>query len=331
MSTKKLVKNLLSVLVISLLTTLLSLNTLSSSSYAQETSLSLGFSPTSVSLKLQPGESYSGQVAFWNLAPRTTTFDVNIAGFEQIEDYPGTSRILTDQEETNSPYSASKWFFVEQKTVEIRPNSQVSIPFTVTVPDDAASGEHHAMIFLLSRDDERGNAPGSQALTDLGSGPAILIHVGDELIETATLNSFTSDKEFYEKTPTLFLTNYENKGNTHITPAGDIVLYNFLGQEIDRISFNESRRSILRDQVGMYEDTWNTGNLFLTNGKISIGPIEAKLITTYRSVNPGFAPLSATTSFWILPWKHILAILVILFLLYNRTLGKKLAEKSKKR
>src|SRR5690606_12236375 len=87
--------------------------------YAQDSSLSLGYSPTSVAVKLNTGDSYAGLVAFWNLAPRSTTYEVHISGFEQIEESPGTARLRTAQEDANAPYSASSWFHIEQKTVTI--------------------------------------------------------------------------------------------------------------------------------------------------------------------------------------------------------------------
>jgi hypothetical protein len=297
---------------------------LRTNSLAQETTLSLGYAPTALYLDLDPGEQYEGEATFWNLATRTIDFELQVKGFRQVENFPGTSRILTDQEEANDPYSASKWFFVQESSVTISPNSSRKIRYTVTVPEDAANGEHHASIFLLSTQDPTGSAPGSQALTDLGSGPAILINVGDEIEENAQLLSFKTDKGFYERPPVLFFTEYKNAGNTHITPAGDIVLENFLGQEIERIQFNENSQSVLRGNLATYEDVWENDSLFFNDGKLAIGPIKARLITTYRSVNPGFAPLSASLSFWVLPWKHILVGMIILGVLYRQTVGKRM-------
>jgi hypothetical protein len=312
--------------ILILFLSLASFLTASTNSLAQETSLSLGYAPTALYIDLDQGQQYEGEATFWNLASRTISFEIQVKGFAQIEEFPGTSRILTDQEEANDPYSASKWFFVQEKTVTISPNSSQKIKYTVSVPEDAANGEHHATIFLLSSEQARGTAPGSQALTDLGSGPAILINVGDEINENAQLLKFESDKKFYEQPPVTFLTQYKNAGNTHITPAGDIVLENFLGQEIERITFNENKQSVLRGNLATYENVWENSAIFFKNGKIAIGPIKARLITTYRSVNPGFAPLSATISFWVLPWKYILAAIVILALVYRQTLGKRVSR-----
>src|SRR5690606_7210647 len=111
----------------------------------------------------------------------------------------------------------------------------------------------------------------------------------------------------------------------------DIVLENFLGQEIERITFNENRQSVLRGNLATYEDIWQNSSLFFKNGKVAIGPIKARLITTYRSVNPGFAPLGASLSFWVLPWKHLLAGIILLAIIYRQTIGKRLQKSNRKK
>ncbi|MBI2356612.1 hypothetical protein HYV12_00940 [Candidatus Dojkabacteria bacterium] len=287
-----------------------------------EASLSLGFAPTSIYLDLKPGETFKDELTFWNLAPSTITYEVRIRGFKQIEDIPGTSRIQTDFEEKNDPYSASSWITVEKESVQLHPNEYFTLPYTIKVPKDVAVGEFNAIIFLQSKSGINPLSRSSAALADLGSGPAILINTGDDIKELASLEYFKTDKNFYEYTPVNFLTRYLNTGNTHITPAGDIILENFLGQEVDRIPFNPNKQSLLRSNSAVYENTWEDKGIFFKNGKIAVGPIKAKLITTYRAKFPGFAPLSATTTFWIIPWKVILAILftitLIIYLISRR-------------
>lgn len=157
----------------------------------------------------------------------------------------------------------------------------------------------------------------STSTSNLGSGPVIFVKVGDKIVEQAEIEYFRSEKSFYELPPISFQTRYINKGNTHITPAGDIIIENFLGQEIDKVTFNSNRQSLLRGNAGNYTDEWHHQGVFLRNGKLAIGPLKARLITTYRSENPGHAPLSAVTTFWVLPWKHILAIVLIVGIIYR--------------
>lgn len=295
-----------------------------------DNSLAIGFAPTSTILKLQPGNTYKGEFTAWNLAPQARTYDLVVRGFKQIENFPGTARILTEQEEARDPFSASKWIKISQKSVNLKSNEYTKIQYEIQIPQDSASGEFHAMIFLVSKSPIVNLGPNSTSSSNLGSGPVFLINVGNQIIEKADIEYFRTNKSFYELPPVTFLTRYVNKGNTHVTPAGDIILENFLGQEIDKVTFNENRQSLIRGNAGNYADTWESKNIFFKNGKIAIGPIKARLITTYMSQNPGYAALSASTTFWVLPWKHILAIIIIAGIIYRLifTLIKRNAKKT---
>lgn len=292
-------------------------------------SLSIGFAPIAQFLSLNPGEKYKGEVTVWNLSPSSSVYNIIVRGFKQIENYPGTARIHTPEEEERDVFSAASWISVPHERLNLISNQYYKIPFEIRVPQDNASGEFHAMIFLLSESAKADLGPNSISFSNLGAGPALFINVGKEIFEKAEIEYFKTDRKFYEKLPVSFITRYLNKGNTHITPAGDIVVYNFLGQEVDRIYFNENKQSLLRGNGANYTDEWEKDGIFFINGKLAIGPIKAQLVTTYLSTNPGYAPLSAQTSFWILPWKIILAILVFMGIMY-RVIFRKRKKNEKK-
>jgi len=51
-----------------------------------QTSLTIGTAPASEKLTLQPGEKYEGEIVVWNLSEITTTYNIFVRGFRQIED-----------------------------------------------------------------------------------------------------------------------------------------------------------------------------------------------------------------------------------------------------
>ena len=302
-----------SILALSILVTLFS----STFSSAQTTTLSVGVSPTSEKIILNPGEKYPGEIVFWNLSDKTTVYQVSASGFKQVENMPGTAIILTKEEDSKALYSASSWITLEKEAIELIPNKNIKVKYTITVPDDATEGEYTAEIFLLSEKEE---SKGTYASTVLGSGVPILIKIGDEYIESAELLSFSVDKKIYEFPDVIFSTKIKNLGNTHISPIGEISITNIFGQEVDRIKFNESNQSLLRESSGIYEDEWYNKELLSEENEIMFGPMTANLVSTYRTISPGFAPLIAETTFWIVPWKLLagLAIIIILLILILR-------------
>ena len=276
-----------------------------------QTSLNIGTAPASEKLTLQPGEKYEGEIVVWNLSERTTTYDIFVRGFRQIENQPGTAIMFTEEEEQRALYSAAPWVTVSKQKVDLIPNRNEKIFYEINVPEDATKGEYTVIIAFISEDIQQ-QLNTTAAFTSLSSGTPILVKVGKDFAENAELLQFDTDRDWYEEPKIKFLTRINNLGDTHITPVGEIVLTNVFDQEVGKIIFNESAQSILRDNSANYETLWDYGSFLSKDNKIILGPIKADLIIMYRNFQPGFAPLTATTSFWIIPWKYILLLLLII-------------------
>ncbi len=273
--------------------------------------LSIGTAPTSEKLQLRPGEKYQGEIVVWNLSTQTTTYQIVVRGFKQVENQPGTAIMLTEEEEKRTLYSAASWVTTSKEQIELVPNKNEKIFYEIDVPEDITKGEYNVIIAFIS--DTETKSLGTTAFTTLTAGTPILIKVGEEFVENAELLKFSTDKNFYEVPTVRFETRIKNLGDTHISPVGEIILSNIFNQEIGKIIFNANGQSILRDNLGNYMTVWDYGSFLTKDRKIILGPINAKLIVTYRNFQPGFAPLIAETSFWVIPWKYIvLAILIII-------------------
>lgn len=276
--------------------------------------LSVGVSPTNEKLKMNPGDEDSGEIVFWNLSEDTTKYKVIVRGFNQVNNMPGTAIVMTEEEDKNALYSASSWFTLSASEIELVPNKNIKIQYTINVPADAAEGEYTAEIFLLSSSDNS-NEEGTFTNTVLGSGVPVLIQIGEDYVESAELLIFQTDKKIYEFPDVTFSTQIRNLGNMHISPVGEIAVTNIFGQEVARIKFNENNQSLLRETSGTYEDKWYDKSLLSEENEIMFGPMKATLVSTYRTVSPGFSPLTAETTFWIIPWKIILGLAVAIALI----------------
>ncbi|MFA5633788.1 MAG: hypothetical protein WCY00_00085 [Candidatus Dojkabacteria bacterium] len=310
--------------LVSLLTVVLFLSFFKTLLFAQYP-LTIGRAPASEKLQLQPGDRHEGEIVIWNLSEKSTKYHVVIRGFRQVQNQPGTAIMLTESEEERTLYSASSWVTVSREEIDLVPNKNEKIFYSIDVPLGATKGEYYVIIAFLS-ETEYENI-GTAAFTVLGSGTPILIKIGDEFVERAELISFETDRNFYEFPNIKFETKLNNIGDTHITPMGDILLTNIFNQQVGTITFNAARQSILRENTGIYETDWDYGSFLTTDRKLILGPIKADLMLTYRASQPGFAPLTAETSFWVLPWKYILiailVITVIIIIWVNRRKRKK--------
>jgi hypothetical protein len=297
----------------------------STNTYAK--SLSIGTAPTYEMFQLEPGEIYNDNFTVWNLETSATTYYVKVSSFRQIQNQPGSAIYLTEEEDSNNPYSASSWVSVEENILELIPNKNITVNYTITVPQELAPGEYSAEIYFVSEEAIKQNETTSYNL--LSSGIPILITIGDDYAESAEILDFYSTKKVYEKPNfTTLITRIQNLGDTHITPKGDIVLTNMFNQEVGRIAFNDTNQSILRDNTGTYESNWDL-DTYINDGTIAIGPITAETIILYRRTNPGFSVLDATTTFWIIPWKLIILILTVIIVVYVAfTIKRKKQKKS---
>lgn len=290
--------------------------------------LNLGRTPASEKLQLQPGDRHDGEIVIWNLSEKAIKYHVVVRGFRQIENQPGTAIMLTESEEERTLYSASSWIKVSRKEIDLVPHKNEKIFYTIDVPEDATKGEYYVIIAFLSETEYE--SIGTAAFTILGSGTPILIKIGDEFVERAELLSFKSDKNFYEFPVVEFETKLNNVGDTHITPVGEIILTNIFNQRVGLITFNTARQSILRENMGIYNTDWDYGCFLTKDRKLILGPIKAELMLTYRTFQPGFAPLMAETSFWVLPWKYIIIALLIIIITII-VLAKRRKEKKEER
>jgi hypothetical protein len=275
-----------------------------------QASLNIGTAPASEKLQLQPGQKYEGEIVVWNLSDTTTLYKVFVRGFRQVENQPGTAIMLTETEEERSLYSASSWVSIDKTEIELVPNKNEKIFYEINVPENVTKGEYTVIIALLS--DAEAQSLGTTTFTALSSGTPILIKVGEEFVENAELLKFQTDSTLYETPKVTFETRVKNLGDTHISPVGEIILTNIFKQEVAKIIFNPNGQSILRDNTGNYETVWDYGSFLTNDKKLIIGPIEARMIVTYRNFQPGFAPLTSSISFWIIPWKYIIILLLII-------------------
>ena len=308
------------IILLPILILLLSVTT----SFAQS-DLSIGVAPVSKNLELNPGEVYTDEIVFWNLSSTNDTYKVFVSGFEQIENQPGTAVILTPEDDALTPYSASKWVTVEKDFITLESNKNTKLKYTIEVPQDITDGEYTVEIFLISESNFQ--QAGTAAFASLASGTPIFIKIGDEFVENAELLKFVSDKKMYDEIVVTFNSRIKNLGDTHIRPTGEIIVENIFRQEVARIPFNKNTQSLLRDTTGDYEDFWNQSSYLSPNKAIAIGPMRASLLVTYRSSQPGFAVLNGETTFWIIPWKIIIAILIIIILAIIISTNKKRASK----
>ena len=150
---------------------------------------------------------------------------------------------------------------------------------------------------------------------------------------------FTTDSPFYEYLPVEFRVKFKNTGNIHLAPGGTVFIDGVGKKDIGIIRVNEVNANILPQTERLLTTKWDDAFIVrvpkVENGKavldkdgkpvyttkwnltklteFRIGRYTANLLAVFDNGQRD-VPLSATVSFWVIPWKLLAGFGVILLL-----------------
>lgn len=276
---------------------------------ANEGTLSVTVTPPLFQLTIGPGESWSSMLKIVNNNSYDVTYYASPIDFE-ADGEQGKGRFMPLVEDRNSSTSAKAtlgyWIDISSDPIVIPRGTSGEIPFTVTIPENASPGGHYAAILV-------GTKPGEEEI----SGPMmrissfvsslLFVRIKGEIVERARIREFLSTKRLYETPQADFLLRFENTGNTHLKPRGDIVLYNMWGKERGKVAINQVNNfgNVLPGTIRKFEFSWRgTGNM------LDIGRYSAVVTLAYGEDDK--QNVSATTYFWVVPLVPVGTVLAIL-------------------
>lgn len=250
---------------------------------------------------VNPGDRFSSSVTVTNPDPTTKTFTV---GVQDIKDINGSGEPVFSTT-TVPEYGVSSWVSIGVPTVTIAGYGSKQIPFTITVPKDATPGGHYGAIFVTygaTRPAITGSGVGYQV------GSLIDLRIAGEANEQAEIREFSTDKGLYQGPNVAFTASVADLGNVLLRPRGPIDIVNMFGQKVATVVMNDGNEAIFPGSSRSFNVVWQ-GSGFMA------GRFDAVMSLTYG--NETQKTVSASTSFWIIPFTPILAVLgsVIFFVL----------------
>lgn len=319
--------------------------------------LNLLTSPLPLDLKTKPGTSISADLRIKNNGAQPERLKVGLLKFGAFG-YDGKPSLIdfkpTDEEQ--------KWVNFSQTVFDAEPNVWKTIKMTIAVPKSAAFGYYYAVTF--SRASE-GNVKG-QRRTALHGSTAILV-----LLEAVVPNArrevavadFTSVHGIYEFLPAKLEIRMHNSGNIHLAPRGNIFISQGKQQIPGTIEVNRDLGNILPNSNRIFDTEWTEGfPKFVSkveNGKIVLdkrgdpiqhldwnltdlnkfrfGRYTANLLMVYQDSKGRDVPAEAQVSFWVIPWRLIAGVAIVLFLVgaglwaMSGGIRRRLSRKKKRR
>lgn len=275
--------------------------------------LSLSVTPTLFEMSAVPQQAWNSNVKVINNNPYPLTVYASVVNFAP-QGETGQGKLLPVFEESTEGATLAEWITITHEAVEIPPESSKQIPFSVYVPEDAAPGGHFAAIMVGTRppDPDAGfRIKTSQIVTSL-----FFVRVAGDVIEDGQIREFKTTDKFLSEPIVNFELRFQNKGNVHIQPQGEILIKNMWGKERGVIPINHQTHfgNVLPESIRKFEFTWR-GELSFSD----VGRYSAELTLAYGNDLRQF--LTATTYFWVIPVKPMLTVLgiivaIILFLIW---------------
>lgn len=287
------------ILIASLLLTVLSVLTVSNiSAQNGDNEITLSVSPPVFELSANPGESINNKIRVTNLSDSPKVIFVDKRNFTALGEEGGVD--LTEEGEEDSSYSLASWISVNQESATIPSRGSVVFDFTIAVPANAEPGGHFGSLIFKTEPNPVEGQSGAAIGQEIGS--LLLVKVAGDIKEEASVASFKASKNVYESgTPTL-VTRVKNTGNVHFKPRGKITINNMFGREVATLQLEE--RNVLPSAIRRLETEWEDSGFRL-------GRYNANLSMVYGADD---TILNASTGFYILPYKPILAVLAVLIL-----------------
>ncbi|MFA5831570.1 MAG: hypothetical protein WC878_07120 [Candidatus Paceibacterota bacterium] len=277
----------------------------SSASAASSDAFSLTVTPPLFQLSIGPGESWSSTIKVLNNNPYDVDIYASALNF-QVKDESGIGRFVPAETAATTSYSLAGWLNVQKEPIHIPAEKTGIVPFTLHVPENAEPGGHYGAILT-------GNQPAAREGSNVVNVSAaistlFLVRVNGEMIEKGDIREFSLDKRWYQEPKVNFSLRFENKGNVHLLPRGEISIRNMWGKERGKILVNQESDfgNVLPKSIRKFSFEWSGEDNFFEIGRytavatLSFGGQEKE--TAYREI-----------SFWVVPLAPVFKIFAFLF------------------
>jgi len=307
------------------------INTLPVSAQVANAAQGMQLSPPSVELNAARGNTYTIKINVLNPTASDLMYSSSVEDFGAPADESGTPTPILD---SKLPATASVRTWISAVPVfTLRGGKSIDITAQITIPNNAEPGGHYGILrFSGVAPQVEGTGVGLTA----SAGVLILIRVDGAITEKADLASFYTSptqngkqSSFFENAPVWFIVRVKNEGNIHVKPVGNIEIRDMFGGLVKNLPVNNDKSNVLPSSIRRFDEAQY-------NNPWMVGLYTANLTLGYGTNGQA---ITNTISFWVIPYKIILAALLIfatviyilsrLIRVYNRHIIEKAKNENK--
>jgi hypothetical protein len=285
--------------------------------------MNVTLTPVSLFINSDPGASTTSKVRVRNNSDKAESLQIRFGTFRPDEtgDHP---KLITPDPNDQS----MQWMSASPSAFIVQPGDWQDIDITFNPPADAGLSYYYSILFQRSSSKMR---PGEAVIQ---GSPAVLsvANVNSPYaVRQLDLLSFKAKHAVVEYLPQRFDIQMRNSGNVHLIPAGNIFIDGQGQTDIAVMSVNPKLLTVLPESSRTLDVTWTDGFPitdsvdtqklpglhFLSSfwdfskaDRFRIGKYTAHLLLVYDNGERDI-PIESFVTFWVIPWKIILAGLVI--------------------
>ncbi len=269
-----------------------------------EQKLILTVTPPLFQLNIGPGEFWASSLKVVNTNPYDLTLYASTMNFEASGEVgQGKFIPLVRDDPEAASITLAHWIEIESGPFLVPREKSIEIPFSVRIPQNAPPGGHYAAILVGTRPPREVEKGASIQVSSFVSS-LIFVRIKGEVVESGDIREFFSEHTFYQKPDVTFTLRFENKGNVHLQPQGDITIYNMWGKERGKIPINQKTDfgNVLPKSVRKFVFEWQGEESFFEAGRY-------KAVATLTYGKEARQNISQTTYFWVVPLTPVAGIL----------------------
>lgn len=223
--------------------------------HAQNTSaakLGITVSPVVDEFAIKSGETIVRQVKVTNPVQQIVTLYPKVLNF--TTDNENGQPAFYSLNEKNTRYALSDWITFSKEFVRVAPNENEVVDVTIKAPENAEPGGHYAAVLFSTEPPQTRDDVSQVSVVGL-IGSLMLATVPGDVHENTAIDEFDAPT-FLINGPALFSLVFENTGNLHSKPQGEIKIRNWSGSLVTALKVNEGGGNVLPDSRRRFNDTW---------------------------------------------------------------------------
>ncbi|MFZ2188268.1 MAG: hypothetical protein WAV73_01745 [Candidatus Moraniibacteriota bacterium] len=218
----------------------------------EEQQVSLALDQAIFSFAAKPGEERELEINVGNLVDKKQLVSLEVNDLS-IEENNRLGLIVAE----NSLFGMKDWLFTEDKKWIFEPKETKKITLKLKVPKDVTVGSHYAGIFFRALPEIQGENF-QTVLVGAQVGSYVLLNVDGAVTGGGKINNFQVPVVAKERTD--LSVEFENTGNIHYIPHGEIQVKNLLSQKTEKIEVE--KHFVFPGKKYVFENNWQGGSVF---------------------------------------------------------------------